>query len=225
MSDSVKDFSSSPVRQPDAVTPNATVFVVEDQPELQRLWLSLIASTGLSVEGFSSAQEFLGKYDPNRPGCLVLDIGLPGMSGLELLEKLTAQGVPVSVIVITGLADVQTTVRAMKAGAFDLLPKPVPNDVLLERIRAALGRDVQKRDERARVIAIRSRLDRLSRRERQVMDLVVNGFANKQIAVRLDLSEKTIEAHRTHLMRKMEAHSLAELVRLVMTAQHNREES
>ena len=179
----------------------------------------------MSVEGFSSAQEFLDKYEPNRPGCVVLDIGLPGMSGLEFLEKLAARGAPVPVIVITGFADVRTAVRVMKARAFDLLQKPVPNDVLLERIRTALDRDAQTRDERARVIAIHSRMDHLTRREHQVMDLVVTGFANKQIAIRLDLSEKTVESHRTHLMRKIEADSVAELVRLAMTAQHHREKS
>ena len=219
------DSDSSPsVAQSDTVIESATVFVVEDQPELQRLWLSLIASAGLSVEGFSSAQEFLDKYELNRPGCVVLDIGLSGMRGVELLEKLTAQGAPLAVIVITGLADVRTAVRTMKARAFDLLQKPVPNDVLLDRIRTALDRDAQTRKERAQVFAIHSRLNRLTRRERQVMDLVVHGFANKQIAIRLDLSEKTIESHRAHVMKKMQARNIPDLVKMALATRHHRGE-
>jgi two-component system, LuxR family, response regulator FixJ len=196
----------------------ATVFVVDDDAEMRKSLQWLLESVNLNAVAYGCAQAFLDGYDSRRPGCLVLDVRMPGVSGLELQERLQARGINIPVIIITAHADVPTAVRAMKAGAIDFLEKPFSGQLLLDRIQQALARDRQTRDEQARRAGVGSRIDSLTSRERQVMDLVVQGRVNKQIAAELGLSQKTVEHYRARIMTKMQADGLAELVRLVMFA-------
>ncbi|MFI5397089.1 MAG: response regulator transcription factor [Candidatus Binatia bacterium] len=197
---------------------NATVFVVDDDPAMRESLRWLIESVGLNVETFPTAQEFLESYDPSTPGCLVLDIRMPGMSGLDLQSELAARKIPVPILIITGHAEVPVAVRALKAGALDFIQKPFSDQLLLDRIRRAIEADVLSRrawSERAEVAA---RVGQLTPREREVMDLVIAGKANKVIASELGLSPKTVEVHRAHVMKKMQVDSLADLVRLGILA-------
>ena len=193
---------------------SATVFVVDDDAAIRDSLRWLVESIGLSVRTFENAAAFLDAYSPDQPGCLVVDVRMPGMSGLELQEQLNARGITLPVIVISGHADVPMAVRAMKGGAVDFLQKPFDDQVLIERINNAIGRDRRARQDGLRQTDLASLFERLTPREREVMELVVSGKANKQIAAILDRSEKTVEHHRAHVMRKMEAGSLAELVKL-----------
>jgi FixJ family two-component response regulator len=196
----------------------STVFIVDDDDAMRESLTWLIESVGLKVETFASADEFLNSYYPGRPGCLLLDVRMPGMSGLELQGHLQKQQLTVPVIMITGHGDVPMAVRAMKAGAVDFIEKPFNDEQLLESIRNALSIDDTLRDEQAFKAGVASRLSQLTPRESEVMDMVTSGKSNKEIANTLGVSAKTVEAHRAKVMEKMEAGSLAELVRLVVSS-------
>jgi FixJ family two-component response regulator len=190
------------------------VFLVDDEPSVRRSLTRLLASAGFTVEAFASAREFLARAPYAGPCCLVLDVRMPGLSGLELQETLVAAGRRMSIVFVTGHVDVPMSVRAMKRGAADLLTKPVDDKVLLAAIQRALAKDVADLGEEARVADVRKRVKLLSPRETEVFALVVTGMLNKQIAAALGISEKTIKVHRARVMEKMRAGSVAELVRL-----------
>jgi FixJ family two-component response regulator len=192
----------------------AVVYVVDDDPSMRRSLDSLLRSVGHDVRLFSSAQEFMQAERPDAPGCLVLDVRLPGMSGLAFQEELAKAGVALPIIFITGHGDVPMTVRAMKAGAAEFLTKPFDDQVLIDAIHAAIECDCARRRDAARLAALKARYDELTERERQVMKLVVAGRVNKQMAAELGLSLVTVKVHRGQVMRKMLAKSVAELVRM-----------
>ena len=191
-----------------------TVFVVDDDPAMRDSLRWLFESVGLAVETFATAEAFLDGCDPTRPGCLLLDVRMPGMSGLNLQDELAARHFTLPTIIITGYAEVATAVRALKTGAIDFIEKPFSDELLLERIQQALAADRQARETRAHYADVAARFALLTARERSVMELVIAGKANKVIAADLGLSPKTVEVHRANVMRKMEAQSVAELVRL-----------
>ncbi len=196
----------------------ATVFVVDDDEAVRKSLRLLLKSQGLPVVTHDSAAEFLGTYDPEQPGCIILDVRMPGMSGLELQQELNRRGAVIPVIFITGHGDVPMAVEAMKHGALDFLQKPFSDQDLTDRIQRGLATDLRNRallDEKDR---IRARLAALTRREMQVLRLVTLGKANKVIAGDLGVSQRTVEIHRAHLMEKMGATSLAHLVRMTMVA-------
>ncbi len=195
-----------------------TVFIVDDDEALRRSLQWLLESVSLRSEAYASSKEFLDTYDPERPGCLVLDVRMPGISGLDLQEMLTTRGISLPVIIVTGHADVPMAIRALKSGAFEFIEKPYSDQVLLDRIHQAIALDGEQRRDGSRKADVASRLALLTPREREVMDLVVRGKANKQIANALKLSPKTIEVHRAQVMKKLRAESVAELVRLAVTA-------
>jgi FixJ family two-component response regulator len=192
----------------------AVVFVIDDDPSMRGAIEDLIGSVGLQVRPFASPQDFLQSKPPDAPGCLVLDVRLPGMSGLAFQKELARQGVALPVIFITGHGDIPMSVRAMKAGAVEFLTKPFHDQELLDAIHIAIERDRERRREAVLVAELRERYATLTERERQIMTLVVAGRANKQIAAELNLSEMTVKVHRGQVMRKMHAGSLPELVRM-----------
>jgi FixJ family two-component response regulator len=192
----------------------AVVFVVDDDEGMRQSLKNLVGSVGLRVEAFASAQEFLRSKVIDVPGCLVLDVRLPGLSGLDLQKRIADAGIEIPIIFITGHGDIPMTVRAMKAGAVEFLTKPFRDQDLLDAIQQALERDRIAREQRAEIEELRGRLDSLTPREREVMGLVVAGLLNKQIAGELGTSETTIKIHRHQVMEKMGAGSLAELVRM-----------
>jgi two-component system, LuxR family, response regulator FixJ len=203
-----------------------TVFVVDDDAPIRAGLQFLLESVGLRVETFESAEAFLAGYDPARPGCLILDVRMHGMDGLTLQNRLAASRIEIPIIIVTGHGDVSIAVRAMKSGAIDCLEKPVDDRVLLERIRDALARDDHRRRQRATELETEQRLASLTPRERQVLDLVLAGKPNKQIAAHLDVTTKTVEAHRHKMMQKMGAANLTTLVRVMTELRENtREES
>jgi FixJ family two-component response regulator len=192
----------------------ATVFIVDDDDGVRQSLTNLIRSVGLRVESFSSAQEFLRSKRLDVPGCLVLDVRLPGLSGLDLQKRMVEADMEIPIIFITGHGDIPMTVRAMKAGAVEFLTKPFRDQDLLDAVQQALERDRTARAQRGEIEDLRARLESLTPRERQVMRLVVAGLLNKQIAGKLGTSETTIKIHRHQVMEKMGADSLAELVRM-----------
>ena len=195
--------------------PTPTVFVVDDDDAVRRALMRLIGCAGYRAEGFGTARAFLDNALPaDSNSCLVLDLQLPDLHGLELQRQLNRAGWPLPIVFLSGHGDIPASVRAMKAGATDFLVKPVSDSELLSAIEAALGRASQARASRIEIEAIYSRIDRLTPREREVLTLVVEGRLNKQMACELGTAEKTIKVHRARVMRKMEAHSLAELVRI-----------
>jgi len=196
-----------------------TVFVVDDDPAVRESLSFLMGSVGIRVETFANAQAFLDGYSDAREGCLILDVRMSGMSGLELQEKLQSLGSRLPIIVVTGYGDVAMAVRALKRGALDFIEKPFTDQELLERINGALDVDQRNRNRDAMCREVEERIGHLTRRERQVMDLVVAGKANKAIAHELDLSPKTVEVHRARMMEKMGTASLAELLRTVLVYQ------
>lgn len=189
-----------------------TVFVVDDDQAVRKSLNMLFASVGLPVETFATAAEFLKVCTAQWAGCLVLDIRMPGMSGLELQRALREKQIALPVIIITGHGDVPIAVRAMKDGAVEFMEKPFSKQLLLEHVRNAIALDAGRRDQRRRILEIRGRLALLTDREREVMDLVVSGRLSKQIAADLGISKKTVDVHRARVMEKMEAESVAELV-------------
>lgn len=195
-----------------------TVFIVDDDQAIRSSLQWLIESVGLNVECFSSAEAFLDSYYPGRSGCLLLDVRMPGMSGLELQEYLQQQDIRIPVIIITGHGDVPMAVRAMKSGATDFIDKPFNDELLLDSIRNALSQDEHQRDKQSKLAELAVRLSHLTPREKEVMDMVTLGQSNKEIANTLGVSAKTVEAHRAKVMEKMEANSLAELVRMSILA-------
>lgn len=189
------------------------VFVIDDDDSVRRSLERLLHSVDLDVETFASAQEFLKRSLPDRPSCVVLDLRLPGPSGLELQESLIRAGHALPIVFISGHADVPSSVRAIKAGAIDFLQKPFNDQALLDIVHGALRRDREARRDRAEVAGIRVRFDTLTPRERDVLRLVIQGRLNKQIAGDLGISEKTVKFHRGRVMEKTQAGSVAELVR------------
>ena len=203
---------------PEPAPAQPTVFVVDDDPGIRDSVTWLFQSVGLSVETYGSAQQFLDTYVPTRPGCLILDVRLPGMGGLDLLEALRRRGATLPVIVVTAFGEVHSAVRAMKGGAIDVMEKPTRDQVLLDRVQQALELDRQTRASLATRAEAAARYTRLTKREREVLRLIIAGKANKVIASDLELSPKTVEAHRAAIMRKLVVHSTPELVRIVMLA-------
>jgi FixJ family two-component response regulator len=190
------------------------VFVVDDDPSVRRAIKRLVESVGLQVELFGSAQEFLRSKRPNAPSCLVLDVRLPGISGLDFQRELADANIHIPIIFITAHADIPMTVRAMKAGAVEFLTKPFRDQDLLDAIHLALERDHTRRLQDEEVAKLRGRYESLTPREREVLPWVVSGLLSKQIADAIGATEATVKAHRSQLMRKMDANSVADLVRM-----------
>jgi two-component system response regulator FixJ len=193
-----------------------TVFVVDDDESVRGSLRFLLRSAALESRAFASAAEFLAAYDPAQPGCLVLDVRMPGMSGLELQQELNLRGAIIPVIFITGHGDIPMAVEAMQHGAHDFLQKPFRDEDLIERVRRALDKDAKARASLEEHKAIRARLESLTPREREVLALMASGKPNKIMAHELGVSQRTVEIHRARVMEKSGASSLAELVRMVM---------
>jgi len=200
----------------DMKEPPTTVFIVDDDEAVRDSLRLLLKSIGLPVRTFASAQEFLPSYEVSQPGCLVLDIRMPGMSGLELQQQLNLRGATIPVVFITGHGDIPMAVEAMQHGAFDFLQKPFRDQDLIDRVQRALERDATIRAQLKATDRIREHLASLTPRERQVLDLVTAGKPNKVMAGDLGVSQRTIEIHRARVMEKMQARSLAQLVRMLM---------
>jgi FixJ family two-component response regulator len=196
-----------------------TVFLVDDDEAVRDSLGLLMKSVALTSRSFASADEFLAEYDPESPGCLVLDIRMPGMSGMELQQKLIEMRAILPIIFITGHGDIPMAVEAMQRGAVDFIPKPFRDHELLDRINKAIEDDRENRDALLERKEVEKRVEKLTPREKQVMELVVQGKANKVIAGDLDVSQRTVEIHRARVMEKMEVRSLAQLVRVVMQAE------
>jgi len=196
------------------VNGDAIVFVVDDDASVRRSTERLVRSAGFAIQSFASAREFLDNARIEKPGCLVLDVHMPGLSGLDLQRELARRDVEIPIIFLTGHGDIPMTVRAMKAGAVEFLTKPVKSRELLAAIESAIERGLVSHQARRETLALRQRYERLTPREREVLPLVVAGLLNKQIAGEVAASERTVKFHRAHIMKKMEAESLADLVRM-----------
>lgn len=195
------------------------VFIVDDEPAVCSALRWLMQSVGLAVQTYASAEQFLDAYSPEQPGCLILDVRMPGMSGLKLLETLRTRKIQLPVLLLTGHGDVPMAVRALKMGAVDFLEKPWNNQELLDRVQNMLQQDDQLRRARQAQTERSMRLGRLTPRECEVLDLLVKSLSSKQIADTLGISEKTVETHRSHVMHKMGARSLAQLLSMVLRPQ------
>jgi FixJ family two-component response regulator len=195
-----------------------TVFIVDDDEAVRSSLQLLLKSLGLPAVTHASAAEFLAAYAPEQPGCVILDVRMPGMSGIEMQDELNRRGAVIPVIFITGHGDVPMAVEAMQQGAFDFLQKPFHEQDLIDRVRRALANDLANRARLDEIARIRAHVAALTPREKQVLRLVTQGKPNKVIAGDLGLSQRTVEIHRAHLMQKMEASSLAQLVRMTMIA-------
>ncbi len=191
-----------------------TVFVVDDEKSMRKSLCWLFESVKLQVRSFADANEFLESYDRSQSGCVVLDVRMPGMSGLELQEKLRAERIEIPIVFLTGFADVPMAVRGMEGGAVHFLEKPVSDQVLLEHVHRALEIDQRNRASRLAYQEIAERIDSLTPRELEVLKYVVKGDSSRDVAAKLEISFKTVEAHRARIMKKMEAHGVAELIRM-----------
>jgi FixJ family two-component response regulator len=193
-----------------------SVYLIDDDPGVQDAMRRLLKSVGLPLHTFTTAQEFLEKYDPeSNVGCLILDIRMPGMSGLELQQRLRERGDDVPIIIVSAHADVPMTVRAIKAGALDFLEKPYNEQVLLDRIQEGIAQNSKRRNEQTERTEVEARMEKLTPRETEVLNLLVSGKPNKKIAEELTISRKTLDIHRGKVLQKMEAETVADLVRLV----------
>jgi RNA polymerase sigma factor (sigma-70 family) len=199
--------------------PESIVFVVDDDPSVRSAIERLIGTVGLQVQLFGSAQEFLASKLPKVPSCLVLDIRLPGISGLALQRQLAEANVQIPIIFITAHSDVPMTVRAMKAGAVEFLTKPFRDQDLLDAIHSALERDRGRRQQEEELVVLSEHFESLSPREREVVSMVVSGMLNKQIAAQIGTAENTVKVHRSRAMEKMQANSLADLVKMIQRLQ------
>jgi FixJ family two-component response regulator len=196
----------------------ATVFLVDDEPSVLKAVARLLRSSGFNVETFRSPQEFLDGYDPNTTGCLVLDVAMPGLNGLDLQEALCSKAIELPIIFLTARGDIPMSVKAMKRGAVDFLQKPANDEELLQAIRTGIDRDVANRQVRADRLGIEQRLATLTAREKEVLRHIISGKPNKQVGADLGVVEKTIKVHRGRIMTKMNVRSLAELVRVTERA-------
>src|SRR5579864_926257 len=199
--------------------PQCIVFVVDDNAEVRTALDSLIRSVGLQAQLFASAQEFLEAKRPDVPSCLILDVRLKGIGGLDFQRKLAETNDPIPIIFITGHGDIPMSVRAMKAGAVEFLTKPFRDQDLLDAIHLALERDRARRQREAGLVVLRERFESLSPREREVVAMVVSGMLNKQIAAQIGTAENTVKIHRSRAMEKMQANSLADLVKMIQKLQ------
>lgn len=200
--------------KPAGGTDEPTVFVIDDDASMREALARLFYSVQLKVEVFASTQEFLGAERQDAPACLVLDIRLPGLSGLDFQAELTEAALAIPVVFITGHGDIPMSVRAMKAGAIDFLTKPFRDQDLLDAVAAAIQRDKKRRENEHAIADMRAHFASLTAREREIMALVASGLMSKQIAAQINLSEITVKVHRSHIMKKMEARSVADLVRM-----------
>jgi RNA polymerase sigma factor (sigma-70 family) len=203
-----------PMETTNMFTPEPIVSVVDDDPAVLKAVARLLRSAGFNVAAFATPREFLEDHDPRSHGCVVLDVAMPGLDGLALQREMTSEGPGLPIVFLSGRGDIPTSVRAMKQGAVDFLTKPVDDEQLVAAVRFAVERDRAAAMERTEAAELRDRLAALTPREREVMQLVVSGMLNKQIAADLGVSEKTIKVHRGRVMEKMQADSLADLVRL-----------
>lgn len=194
-----------------------TVFIVDDDEEVRDSLKLLIESVGLETETYESAQAYLESFDPARAGCLILDVRMKGMSGLTLQEELNKKFMCPPIIIITGHGDVKMAVRAVKAGASDFLEKPFNEQKLLDSIHVAIEQDAEQRGKALKLAEIQTKVDRLTGREKEVMELIVTGMQNKNIAGELNISQSTVEAHRSKVMEKMEARTLSDLMRMIIS--------
>ena len=197
-------------------TPEPTVFIIDDDQEVREAILLLMASVGVTALSFDSAKSYLEQLDCSRPGCLILDVRMKGMSGLELQRRLSEEPLFPPIIVITGHGDVPMAVRGVKAGAVDFIEKPFNDQLLLDAVHRALEQDAEQRGEASRLADITVRLARLTPREREILEEVAAGKRNKIIAADLGISQSTVEAHRAKVMEKMEARSLSDLMRMLL---------
>jgi two-component system response regulator FixJ len=195
---------------------NPTVFVVDDDFAMRDALVQLLEASDLQVESHADGPAFLAAYGQGRPGCLLLDMAMPGMTGLQVQAELNARGLTVPILFLTGHGDIPMAVRAVQSGAVDFLEKPIQGAALIERVQRALALDQESRQSQGQIQAVQQRYSRLSPREREVMALAVSGLTCKEIAKKLDLSPRTVEVHRTHIMHKMAASSLAELVHMAI---------
>ncbi|AKH21642.1 response regulator transcription factor [Sedimenticola thiotaurini] len=195
----------------------STVFIIDDDREVREALQLLMESVGLQVELFDSANAFLEQFDETRPGCIILDVRMPGMSGLELQSQLLELPLCPPIIIFTGHGDVPMAVRAVQAGAVDFIEKPFNDQALLDSVHRALELDARQRGQASHIAEIKQKVDRLTPREREVLHLVVQGMRNKLIATELSVSQSTVEAHRAKVMEKMEAKSLSDLMRMMLT--------